>query len=184
VGKQGMISVVGLEEKKLTELCDKAAKSEGPGGVCKIANHLFPKGFSCAGTEKAVQELEKLAMAGGALQAKVLKTGGAFHTSLMKPAEEKLIKALDEALPNMKPPRCAVYFNVNAKPLPAGSDPKLFLELMKKQLTSPVLWTPSVSAMMKDGVKQFYECGPMKQIKAMMKRIDQGAWKETTNVEV
>jgi len=184
VGKQGMISVVGLEEKKLSELCDKAAKSEGPGGVCKIANHLFPKGFSCAGTEKAVQELEKLAMAGGALQAKVLKTGGAFHTSLMKPAEEKLIKALDEALPNMKPPRCNVYFNVDAKPLPAGSDPKQFLELMKKQLTSPVLWTPSVSAMMKDGVKQFYECGPMKQIKAMMKRIDQGAWKETTNVEV
>jgi len=184
VGKQGMISVVGLEEKKLSELCDKAAKSEGSGGVCKIANHLFPKGFSCAGTEKAVQELEKLAMAGGALQAKVLKTGGAFHTSLMKPAEEKLIKALDEALPNMKPPRCNVYFNVDAKPLPAGSDPKQFLELMKKQLTSPVLWTPSVSAMMKDGVKQYYECGPMKQIKAMMKRIDQGAWKETTNVEV
>merc|ERR1712224_829285 len=145
------MGIVGLEESVLNGLCAKAAKADGPNGVCKIANHLFPKGFSCAGTEKAVQELEKLAM------------------------------ALDEALPSMKPPRCNVYFNVDAKPLPAGSDPKQFLELMKKQLTSPVLWTPSVSAMMKDGVKQYYECGPMKQIKAMMKRIDQGAWKETTN---
>merc|ERR1711920_691177 len=184
VGKQGMVSVVGLEEKKLSELCDKAAKKAGPDGVCKIANHLFPKGFSCAGTEKAVLELEKLATDAKALQAKVLKTSGGFHTSLMKPAEEKLLKALDEAFPNMKPPRCAVYMNVTGQALPAGPDPKKFLELMQKQLTSPVLWTPSVSAMMKDGVKQYYECGPMKQIKAMMKRIDQAAWKETTNVDV
>jgi len=184
VGKQGMISVVGLEEKKLAELCDKAAASAGEGGVCKIANHLFPKGFSCAGTDEAVKALEKLATDGGALQAKVLKTSGAFHTSLMKPAEEKLIKALDEAFTKMKPPRCAVYMNVTGEALPAGSDPKRFLELMQKQLTSPVLWTPSVSAMMKDGVTQFYECGPMKQIKAMMKRIDMAVWKETTNVEV
>jgi [acyl-carrier-protein] S-malonyltransferase len=184
VGKQGMISIVGLEESVLNGLCEKAAKADGPNGVCKIANHLFPKGFSCAGTEKAVKELEKLAVDAQALSAKMLKTSGGFHTSLMKPAEEKLIKALDEAFPNMNPPRCTVYMNVTGKPLAAGTDPKMFLELMQKQLTSPVLWTPSVSAMIKDGVKEFYECGPMKQIKAMMKRIDMKVWKETTNVEV
>jgi len=179
----GMISIVGIEEKKLAGLCEKAAASE-KGGVCKIANHLFPKGFSCAGTEGACKKLEELANQNGALQAKVLKTGGAFHTSLMKPAEDKLIKALDEAFPKMNPPRCSVYMNVTGEALPPGTDPKKFLELMQKQLTSPVMWTPSVSAMMKAGVHEFYDCGPMKQIKAMMKRIDQNAWKETTNVEV
>jgi len=58
---------------------------------------------------------------------------------------------------------------------------------MKKQLTSCVLWEDSVKAMLKefgDGKGEFFECGPMKQMKAMMKRIDQNAWKRTTNIDV
>ncbi|CAE8587725.1 unnamed protein product, partial [Polarella glacialis] len=55
VGKQAMLSVAGLEQSVLDKLCSEAEKKEGPGGVCKIANALFPKGFSCAGTEVAVQ---------------------------------------------------------------------------------------------------------------------------------
>lgn len=113
-----------------------------------------------------------------------MKTGGAFHTSLMQPAQEKLEKALKEALPKMSPPSCDVYMNVTGQPLSAGTDPKVILELLQKQLTSPVLWEPSMQKMIKDGISEFYECGPQKQLKAMMKRIDNKMWNKTTSMEV
>merc|ERR1712048_498609 len=114
----------------------------------------------------------------------VLKTSGAFHTPLMQPAQEKLTKALEEALPKMRPPRCSVYMNVTAEPIRPGTQPQQIVENMRRQLTSPVKWLPSMRAMLEEGVTEFYEVGPLKQIKAMMKRIDMGAWKKTYNVEV
>merc|ERR1712232_509625 len=109
--KQAMLSVAGIDKPKLVELCAEAKKD---GEVCQIANELFPRGFSCAGNEAAITKLKELADKAGALQAKVLKTSGAFHTSLMAPAQEELGKALDEMLPNMKPPRTTVYMNATA----------------------------------------------------------------------
>merc|ERR1712070_1159558 len=105
------------------------------------------------------------------LQAKLLKTSGAFHTSLMKPAADKLKSALNEALPGMQPPERRVYMNVTGKALEPGTDPKEILELLCKQLVSPVLWCPLMEQAIKDGITEFYECGPQKQLKAMMKRI-------------
>merc|ERR1712039_163286 len=169
---------------KLAQLCEEARQRIGGDAVCKIANELFPKGFSVAGTESAILALKELADRAGALQAKVLKTSGAFHTSLMAPASDKLGKALDSVLPNMKPPRQAVYMNTTAAPVKPGTNPKEIAELLKKQLTTPVLWEPAVRAMIKDGISEFYEVGPMKQLKAMMKRIDAKVWQTTSNVEV
>merc|ERR1712066_820365 len=120
--------------------------AEGKGAVCKIANELFPKGFSCAGTEAAILKLKDLTEKAGALQAKVLKTSGGFHTELMAPAMEKLGKELDAMLPKMKPPKSAVYLNATAMPVMAGTPPKEIVDKLKMQLTSPVLWEPSVKA--------------------------------------
>jgi len=184
IGKQAMLSVAGLEKPKLSELCAEAAKAEGKDSVCTIANELFPKGFSVAGAEGAINKLKDLADKAGALQAKVLKTSGGFHTPLMKPAQEKLGAELDKMVADMKPPRCTVYMNATATAVKPGTNPKEIIELLKKQLTSPVLWEPSVRAMIKDGVSEFYEVGPMKQIKAMMKRIDSKIWGSTLNVDV
>jgi len=184
VSKQLMLSVAGLPKEKVEGLCAEAAKREGPGAVCVIANVLFPAGFSCAGTAEAVTTLKALAEDAGALSAKFVKTSGAFHTSLMQPAAERLGAALDALLPSMKPPKHTVWMNANAEPVQPGTDPKDIVALMKRQLTSSVLWEPSAKAMIAEGISEFYEVGPMKQIKAMMKRIDQGAWKATTNVEV
>jgi [acyl-carrier-protein] S-malonyltransferase len=182
--KQGMLSVAGIDKPKLVELCKEAQKAEGGSAVCQIANELFPRGFSCAGTEVAINKLKDLADKAGALQSKVLKTSGGFHTSLMAPAQTALGKALDEALPNMKPPKTTVYMNCSALPVKPGTPPKEIVQLMKNQLTNPVLWEPSLRAIIKEGVTEFYEVGPMKQIKAMMKRIDSKVWGSTTNVEV
>merc|ERR1712054_35233 len=152
VGKQAMLSVAGLEKAKLAALCSEAQAKE-KGGVCQIANELFPKGFSCAGTEQAILALKELTEKAGALQAKVLKTSGGFHTSLMKPAQDKVGEALDECLARMKPPTRTVYMNATAKPVRPGTSPKVIVDLL------------------------------MKQFKAMMKRIDAKVWGTTSNVE-
>merc|ERR1711933_337005 len=152
-----MLSVAGIEKPKLVDLCKEAAKKEGGSAVCQIANELFPKGFSCAGTETAIQHLKDLAEKAGALQAKVLKTSGAFHTSLMEPAAKALGTQLDAMLPNMSPPSKTVYMNASASALKPGTDPKEIVALLKKQLTSPVLWEPSVRAIVKSGITEFYE---------------------------
>jgi len=182
---QAMCSVVALDRKKLDGLCEQAVKSDPhPNATCKIANWLFPAGFVCGGTKASIDKLLELATKAKALQAKLIKTGGAFHTSLMAPAQEELSMALDQIADKMQPPRCAVYFNSTGKKVKAGADPATFIELMKLQLTSMVLWEPSIKAMILDGVQEFFEVGPLKQIKAMMKRIDQEAFKKTENVLV
>jgi len=182
--RQLMLSVVGLEEEKVKALCDEARAKEGSSAVCGISNYLFPKGYSVGGTEVAIKELEGLATKASALQVKVLKTGGAFHTALMQPAQDKLSAAISEIQPRMKPPAHTVWMNASAEPCRPGCDVSAITALMKKQLTNPVYWEQSVRAIQKEGITEFYECGPMKQIKAMMKRIDPDAWKNTTNVVV
>jgi len=185
VGPKGlMLSVAGLDQATLEKLCKDAMKKEGKGAVCQVANSLFPKGFACAGTEKAIKHLEETAMTAGALQAKVLKTSGAFHTSLMQPAATKLGEKLDEIRPRMSPPSVAVYANATASKIAPGTNPDVIVALLKRQLTSSVLWEASVKAMIADGVKEFYEVGPMKQLSAMMKRIDPSVWKSTKNIAV
>jgi [acyl-carrier-protein] S-malonyltransferase len=182
---QAMCSVAGLDRAKVDKLCEEAAAADpSPDAECKVANFLFPAGFTCAGTKDAVDKLCKSAMAAKALQARVIKAGGAFHTGLMKPAQEELSRAIDEAADKMSPPRCSIYFNLTGKRVKEGADPATFVELMKMQLTNEVLWEPTIKAMIMDGVKDFVEIGPLKQLKSMIKRIDADAFKRTENVSV
>jgi len=180
-GKQLMLSVAGVEGPTLEKLCAEALKEEGAGATCSIANMLFPNGYSCGGTEKAINILKDKAEKAGALQAKVLKTGGAFHTALMAPAQEKLNAALEEAKDKMSRPKCTIYMNATAEPVVTVEK---IVENLQKQLTSPVRWEPSMQKLIKEGCTEYYECGPMKQLKAMMKRIDQKVWKTTYNIDV
>jgi len=184
VGEQSMVSVTGLEKAALQEFCSQAITHEGSGAVCQIANELFAKGFAVGGTRKAIEWLKTAAEKAGALQAKILKTSGAFHTPLMQPAQDKLSAALEEMLPRMKSPLHTVWMNASAMPVRPGCEPREIVDLLQKQLTNPVLWEPSMVELIQEGVTDFYEVGPMKQIKAMMKRIDPEAWKKTTHVEV
>lgn len=180
---QATLSIAGLDKPKVAELCVEAQKKAG-GGCCQIAQELFPKGFSVAGTETAINMLKDLADKAGALQAKKLANLGAIHTSVMKDAQDELSKAIDEMLPKMKPPDRTIYMNCTAQPVKAGTPPKEIAELMKKHISNTVLWESSVRAMIRDGISEFHEVGPMKQLKAMMKRIDPKTWSSTYNVEV
>merc|ERR1719197_1072305 len=119
-----MLSVAGLDRATLDKLCEESKKEEGPGATCQVANALFPNGFSLGGSEKAINICkEKCEASEGCLQAKILKTGGAFHTALMQPAQTKLNEA--------------------SEPIEAGSPVAPIVENLKKQLTNPVLWEPT-----------------------------------------
>uniref|UniRef100_A0A7S3RDI1 Malonyl-CoA:ACP transacylase (MAT) domain-containing protein n=1 Tax=Strombidinopsis acuminata TaxID=141414 RepID=A0A7S3RDI1_9SPIT len=180
--EQKMLSVAGLELDVVERLCKECA---GTNDTCQVANFLFPKGFSCAGSKAAIEKLEEKALATeGCLQAKALKITGAFHTSFMEPAKAKLMTALKEFEDIMKPPKCEVYMNATATKIAPGTPPADIIPMLADQLCSCVMWEPTIRAMIKDGITEFYECGPMKQLKAMMKRIDMGVWKNTTNIGV
>jgi len=179
---QLMASIAGLDKDKLEKLCKEAA---GDSDTCQIANFLFPKGFSCAGSKVAVEKLvEKANKDPSTLQAKTLKTSGAFHTRLMEPAKEKLLQALKDLESSLKAPKCEIYVNVTGKKIAAGTPPSALVQLLADQLCSCVLWEPAVKLMIADGISEFYECGPMKQLTAMMKRIDPPSWKKTTTIDV
>merc|ERR1712113_1339716 len=158
---QAMCSVAGLDRPTLEKLCKESkAADKSSDATCQIANVLFPAGFTCAGNKTTVDKLCELATKARALQARVIKAGGAFHTPLMQPAQDELSAAIDKALPKMKPPRCSVYFNITGKKIAAGTPPSEFVDMMKRQLTNEVLWEPTIKQMIMDQVKDFYECVP------------------------
>merc|ERR1711957_27934 len=106
-----------------------------------------------------------------------MKTSGAFHTNLMDPARQRLVEALNGCADQLRPTTVDVYMNVTGKKVPVGTEPSVLIPLMSEQLCNCVLWEPCVRAMLADGITEYYECGPMKQLTAMMKRIDTNAWK-------
>lgn len=180
--KQAMLSVAGLDQDVLEELCKDAAKKTN--SVCAIANFLFPKGFSCAGSKQAIELLEKTAKEKGALQARQLKTSGAFHTEMMKEASTALERMLKAQLTKLAQPKIDIFMNSTGEVFRAGTDPREIAAELVKQVYSPVKWQQCINGMIEDGVTEFYECGPMKQLKAMMKRTNQGIWDNTHSIEV
>jgi [acyl-carrier-protein] S-malonyltransferase len=179
---QAMASIAGLGKDVLDKLCEEV---RGKDDICQVANFLFPKGFACAGSTTAIDKLiVKAEGTDGCMQAKRLKTAGAFHTDFMKPARGTLLEALRGVQSSMKRPQCEVYMNVTGKLLPAGTSPADIIGLLGDQLCNCVLWEPIMKSMIDAGIEEFYECGPQKQLRAMMKRINQDVWKKTINVSV
>lgn len=186
---QAMLSIAGLDLTVVEGLCAQAAlkagtTKDGRDMICAVANHLFPKGYTCSGDKAAVDILKDLADREGALQARVLKTSGAFHTKLMEPAGIKLFKSLRAKVTEMQFPKMDIYMNVRGAVQRTGTDPRELNYDLSAQVSNPVMWQQCVEGMIKEGITEFYECGPMKQLKAMMKRINQDAWENTTSVAV
>ena len=103
----------------------------------------------------------------GAKRALVLPVGGAFHSPLMKPAEEELAKAIEETVFNT--PICPVYQNVSTT---AITDPTEIKKNLIAQLTAPVKWTQSVQNMIADGATEFIEVGPGNTLQGLVKKIN------------
>jgi [acyl-carrier-protein] S-malonyltransferase len=156
-----MAAVLGLEDEKVEKIC-----AEITSGVVVPANYNCPGQLVISGDVKAVEEAcEKLKEA-GAKRALILPVGGAFHSPLMQPAQERLSKAIEQT--HFNNPVCPVYQNVTAK---AETNAEEIKANLLKQLTSPVRWTQSVQQMSKDGATDFVEIGPGKVLQGLVKKI-------------
>jgi [acyl-carrier-protein] S-malonyltransferase len=167
----GMVSALLLEREQVEQIRNEAS-SEGP---IHIANYLCPKNIVLSGVNPACEKAADLIEAAGG-KAVPLAVAGAFHTDIMKPADAKLSEAL--AGVGLKEPEIPLVSNVDAQ---VHSSPDEIRELLVRQVISPVLWEDSMRAMLDAGVDQFYEIGPGKVLKGLLKRIDRKVECETVN---
>jgi [acyl-carrier-protein] S-malonyltransferase len=159
----GMMSVIGLEEPAVDELCNKVA----PYGRLWKANLLGPGNIVVSGDNAALAHVEPIATELGASRVIALKVAGAFHSPLMHPADGQLAEALSGA--SLTAPRIPVYSNVDARPHQAPDDLK---RMLVAQVISGVRWDDSMRAMLADGFDTFYEIGPGRVLTGLLKRID------------
>lgn len=160
----GMVSLLGLEAEKIQELCD-ANRLDGE--VLQPANFLCPGNIAVSGHKLACERIAEAAVEAGAMKAIPLAVAGAFHTSIMSSALERLRAALDEVA--MSPPRIPVVSNVDGK---IHDDPDEIRELLVRQVVSPVHWEDSMRCLVEQGIDSFYEVGPGRVLRGMLKRIN------------
>jgi [acyl-carrier-protein] S-malonyltransferase len=108
-----------------------------------------------------------MAPAAGAMKALPLAVAGAFHTPLMAPAADRLREALAEA--HFMRPTITVVSNVDARP---HDDPDEIRDLLLEQLVSPVRWEDSMRYLLAEGYDQFYEVGPGRVLRGLLKRME------------
>jgi [acyl-carrier-protein] S-malonyltransferase len=157
----GMVSVLALDTSAVADLCRQASAA----GPIQIANYLCPGNLVVSGVKAACDELERLAAAAGARTIR-LPVAGAFHTDLMKPADQVLAAAL-AGVP-MQRGRIPVWSNVDANP---HADPEEIRDLLVRQVLQPVLWEDSMRALLAAGVDRFYEIGPGRVLTGLLKRV-------------
>lgn len=162
----GMVSILGLERDAVESLCEKARGGE----ILQIANFLCPGNLAISGHKGACQRAAEMAEGAGAMKAIPLAVAGAFHTSIMQPAVSRLEAALAGVA--LKPPRIPVISNVDAA---AHDDPEEIRRLLAKQVVSPVRWEDSMRALLAQGYEKFYEVGPGRVLRGLLKRIDRKA---------
>ena len=159
-----MAAVLGLDDSKVEELCATVD------GIVTPANYNCPGQLVISGELKAVEAACEKMKEAGAKRALVLPVGGAFHSVLMKPAEEELAAAIEQT--TFHKPLCPVHQNVTTT---AVSNEANIKKNLIKQLTAPVKWTQSVQQMIADGATEFIEVGPGKVLQGLVKKINKEA---------
>lgn len=155
-----MAAVLGLEDEKVEEIC---AQIEG---IVVPANYNCPGQLVISGETVAVERACEALKAAGAKRALLLPVNGAFHSPLMKPAQDKLAKAIENTKFNK--PIIPIYQNITTT---AVEDPEEIKKNLIAQLTGPVKWTQTVRNMIADGAESFVEVGPGKTLQGLIKKI-------------
>lgn len=161
----GMLSLLMLELPQIEKLCDEARG----GGTLQVANHLCPGNIVVSGSAASIDAIEKLVAAadGKAIR---LAVAGAFHTPLMRPADEALAEALRGV--TLQPARVPVWSNVDAKP---HTDPEEIRALLIRQVLQPVLWETTLRGLLAAGCEKFVEIGPGRVLAGLLKRVQRKA---------
>jgi [acyl-carrier-protein] S-malonyltransferase len=163
VGAGAMAAVLSVDADVVERVCRETD------GVVEPANYNSPGQIVIAGAAAAVDAAGKALKEAGA-RVMPLPVSAPFHSSLMRPAEERLLPHLQQA--SFTNPRVPVYTNVDAVPVltgAAGSD------ALARQVSRPVRWEETVRRMLADGVGLFVEIGPGRVLAGLIGRIDKGA---------
>ncbi len=161
VGK--MCAILNLSEDKVREACQEASSF----GIVEAANFNCPGQIVIGGENKAVDEAARLAKEKGALKTLDLAVSAPFHTSMLKPAAERLRTELELiVIDDMQIP---VISNVNAEFVSSTAKIK---ELLYHQVMSSVLWEQTIRNMIADGVQNFVEIGPGKTLSGFVRKVD------------
>ena len=163
-----MLSVIGLDLSTIKQICSQANT--------EIANMNCPGQIVISGGVKEIEEAQGLAKGRGAKMAMLLEVSGAFHSSFMKEAGLKLAKELEKI--KISTPQYPVVSNVTAKPVNSADEIK---DNLIKQVSSSVLWEDSMKFILSKNVTTFFEFGPGKVLKGLMRRIDANA--QVINIE-
>ena len=157
-----MLSILGMELPKIGELVAKVSESDR----LWIANLLGPGNIVVSGTKSACDAAERLAGEMGAMKTIRLAVAGAFHTEIMRPADQQLEQALVQI--EIRVPRIPVWSNVDAKP---HTDPAEIRSLLVRQVLQSVRWEETMRGMLADGYDKFHEIGPGRVLAGLLKRI-------------
>lgn len=161
-----MAAIIGMDDAVLDGLLEEARAA----GIVQAANFNSPGQIVISGDVDAVRKAVEIAPSKGARMAKELVVSGAFHSPLMKPAEKELAETLNTI--DIRDAEIPVCMNVVALPVTASDEIRTNLI---SQLTSSVLWSQSVQAMVNAGVTEFVEVGPQKVLQGLIKRISKAA---------
>ncbi len=159
----GMVSVLGMDVPDIDVLLSEARSA----GKLEFANYLCPGNTVLSGSLPAIERVEQIAVEKGGIRTVRLPVAGAFHTDLMKPADERLAEVL--AGMTISAPVVPVWSNVDAKP---HTDPAEIRDLLVKQVLSPVRWEDIMRGLLAGGVDRFYEIGPGRVLAGLLKRVN------------
>jgi len=162
-GVGAMAAVVGGDDAAVADACREAAQGE----VVEPVNFNAPGQIVIAGNKAAVERAIVAAKARGAKRALLLPVSAPFHSSLLKPAAERLAARLAEI--EIRPPAIPVIHNVDVT---THAEPDAIRAALAQQAASPVRWTETINALAKQGVTAVVECGPGKVLAGLTRRID------------
>ena len=165
VGVGGMAAILGMDAEGVKAGCAHAAAETGQ--AVEAVNFNDPKQTVIAGTKAGVEKACELLKAAGAKRALPLPVSAPFHSSLMKPAAERLKEKL--AATPFAAPRFAVVNNVDVA---VTQEPDAFRDALYRQAFGPVRWVETIQALKARGLSHVTECGPGKVLSGMVKRID------------
>ncbi len=162
-GEGAMAAIIGLADLQIIEACEQA--TEQTGKPAEAVNFNSPGQVVIAGATEAVEKAIELCKEAGAKRAMPLPVSVPSHSSLMKPAADKLAEALKDV--DIKSPEIDVLHNVDAK---SHSKPDDIRDALAKQLYNPVRWVQTVE-IIADSADAIVECGPGKVLTGLAKRI-------------
>merc|ERR1712004_349102 len=108
----------------------------------------------------------------GGSEVRMLSVHHAAHTPLARKFSGKLAAHIERLLPVMQPPRCEVYLNLSGRRVPAGKHPMAFVQALTDHVTEPIQWDSCIGQMLTWGVRQFFECGPNRSLRFMMREYE------------